>query len=119
MFVKDEKTDKTLNTASISIDFAQVDFTNPAAQTWIKDIIKNNMLKEAKAVGWMHDFGEYVPLKAKYDTWTRNPSVYHNKYPLDWAKVVVDAIKELSESENTTAYDDTVWFMRAGSTNSP
>jgi alpha-glucosidase len=35
-----------------------VDFTNPAARVWIKDIIKNNMLKEGRAVGWMADFGE-------------------------------------------------------------
>jgi len=77
------------------------------------------MLKEANAVGWMHDFGEYVPLKAKYNTWNRDSSVYHNKYPLDWAKAASEAVKELNEAESTTKYDDTVWFMRAGATNSP
>lgn len=50
------------------------------------------MLKEANAVGWMHDFGEYVPLVAKYNNWKRNSSVYHNRYPYDWARAVPEAI---------------------------
>ena len=40
LFVKNPETDKTLNLRSISIKFAQIDFTNPDAVTWTKTIIK-------------------------------------------------------------------------------
>lgn len=45
---------------SMSIHFATVDLLNPGARIWIKNIIKDNLIKEAQAWGWMHDFGEYV-----------------------------------------------------------
>lgn len=49
---------------SISIEFATIDLSNPKAKEWIKNIIKNNLLKEGKAIGWMADFGEYTPVDA-------------------------------------------------------
>ena len=39
-----------------------MDFTNEDLWTWCKNLIINNMITEAKAVGWMHDFGEYTPI---------------------------------------------------------
>lgn len=39
-----------------------VDFSNPEATRWAKSVIKNNMLGDARAVGWMADFGEYTPM---------------------------------------------------------
>ena len=41
-----------------------VDLTNPKAYKWMKDVIKKNMIEEAGAWGWMHDFGEYTPFDA-------------------------------------------------------
>jgi len=38
---------------SISIDFAMIDFTNPAAERWLKDIIKDNLIEEGRSYGWM------------------------------------------------------------------
>ena len=59
-FVKN-KTGETYLINSLSIQFATVDLTNPQARVWIKSVIKENLIKEAKAGGWMHDFGEYLP----------------------------------------------------------
>lgn len=81
VFVKNSS-NQTLQIQSVSINFAQIDFTNPDAWTWATNLIIDNMLKEAKSVGWMHDFGEYVPLNAKYKNWPENSSTYHNAYPL-------------------------------------
>jgi alpha-glucosidase (family GH31 glycosyl hydrolase) len=39
-----------------------IDFTNPDARKWAKNIIKDNLIKEAGAVGWMCDFAEYTPM---------------------------------------------------------
>ena len=46
---------------SISIQFAMVDFTNPEAREWIKDIIKQNLVNER------HYFNQFnfIPLKNK------------------------------------------------------
>jgi alpha-glucosidase len=46
-----------------------IDFTNPDARTWAKNIIKNNMLKTGRSIGWMADFSEYTPLVAKFHEW--------------------------------------------------
>ena len=61
-----------------------VDFTNPAAVVWLKNIIKDNLIKEAKAFGWMQDFGEYAPFDVV--TYSKeDPTIFHNAYPLRWA----------------------------------
>jgi len=98
---------------SISIEFGQIDFTNPAARIWTKNIIKNNLIKEGRSVGWMHDFGEYTPMDARYHNWTEASQNHHNLYPYEWAKIVKEAIEEAGTSSETVA------FMRSGSTLSP
>jgi len=57
-----------------------IDFTNPAAWNWTKEIIKNNLVKEGRAGGWMHDFGEYMPFDAVLHDGS-DPMVAHNQYP--------------------------------------
>lgn len=84
-----------------------VDFTNPAAYDWMKDIIKDNLVKEGRAAGWMHDFGEYLPFDSVIFDGS-DPVKYHNKYPEDWARVVREALDEVDGGE------DIVYFMRAG-----
>ena len=64
---------------SISIEFAIPDFTNPATREWMKKIISENMIKEARASGWMHDFGEYMPFDAV--SLNGDPFLVHNDYP--------------------------------------
>mmetsp|Transcript_17775 Transcript_17775/g.30105 ORF Transcript_17775/g.30105 Transcript_17775/m.30105 type:complete len:91 (+) Transcript_17775:1407-1679(+) len=80
----------------------------------MKQIIKENLIEEGRAFGWMHDFGEYTPFdSAPYGG--IDPYEYHNNYPTLWAQVCEEAVEE-SKEENR---DDIVYFMRAGSTNSP
>jgi len=54
-----------------------VDFTNPLARDWIKEIIKTNLVKEGRAGGWMHDFGEYMPFDSVLSSGV-DPLEYHN-----------------------------------------
>ena len=89
-----------------------VDFTNPDAWNWMKDIIKNNLVLEGRGAGWMHDFGEYLPFDAVLFDGS-DPVQYHNKYPEDWAAVVKEALDEMEHGE------DIVYFMRAGTGVSP
>jgi alpha-glucosidase len=112
-FVKDAQTGKSLLINSISINFGMIDFTNPDARTWAKNIIKDNMLTEARSVGWMADFAEYTPLVAKYHDWQAPSATYHNRYPYEWTKLNQEAVAEAGKS------DETVYFTRSGSTISP
>ena len=51
-FVKN-RTGQTYLMQSISIEFAMIDFTNPDAVSWLKEIIKDNLIGEGRAFGWM------------------------------------------------------------------
>ena len=89
-----------------------VDFTNPDAYNWMKSIIKENMVLEGRAGGWMHDFGEYLPFDAVLFDGS-DPYVYHNQYPADWARVCREALDEVEGGE------DIVPFNRSGTGTSP
>ncbi|WP_461215910.1 alpha-glucosidase [Lacticaseibacillus sp. GG6-2] len=89
-------------------DCGVVDFTNPEAFDWFKEVIKKNMIATG-LTGWMADFGEYLPTDVVlYDH--SDPKVMHNKWPMLWAKCNHDAVAEAGKQ------DQIVYFMRAGAT---
>lgn len=87
---------------------AMVDLTNPAAVEWIKNIIKNNMIKVGLK-GWMADFGEYMPTDAVVYSGEKGDEI-HNSWPALWAKINREAIEE----ENMLG--EIFFFTRAGYT---
>ena len=54
-----DKDGQTYLIDSLSIKFGMVDFSNNEAREWAKNVIKDNMITEASAIGWMCDFGEW------------------------------------------------------------
>jgi alpha-glucosidase (family GH31 glycosyl hydrolase) len=90
---------------------AFVDLTNPEARTWIKEIIKQELLGNG-ASGWMADFGEGLPYDAVLYSGA-DPKRYHNRYAEEWAEVNREAIREAG-LEN-----DIVFFNRSGYSRSP
>jgi len=86
---------------------AMVDFTNPKAYEWYKNLIKENMIGIGMG-GWMADFGEYLPDDAVlYDG---DAKEYHNRWPAIWARLNREAIEECH------AEDEVFFFTRAGYT---
>lgn len=85
---------------------ALLDLTNPETQSWIKDVIKNNMIGIGLS-GWMADFGEYLPTDAVLYDGTP-AELYHNRYPVEWARVNREAVEESGK------LGEIVFFMRAG-----
>lgn len=83
-----------------------VDFTNPDACTWLKEIIKKNLI-ELGISGWMADFGEYIPSDSVLHS-AESPLTYHNRYPADWARINYEAVKEAGKE------DEVLYFMRSG-----
>ncbi|MBR2671769.1 MAG: alpha-glucosidase [Oscillospiraceae bacterium] len=87
---------------------AMIDFTNPEAYEWYKNIIKENMI-ELGLSGWMADFGEYLPLDSVL--WSKeDPALLHNRWPAIWAKMNREAVLETGKE------NEVFFFMRAGHT---
>ena len=87
---------------------AMVDFTNPQAYDWYKNIIKKNMIGLGMG-GWMADFGEYLPVDCVLYS-GENPEMVHNRWPAIWAQLNKEAIEECGVS------DEVFFFTRAGHT---
>ena len=83
---------------SVSIEFAIVDLTNPRARIWMKNIIKDNLISEAGAYGWMLDFGEYTPFDVVLYS-KEDPVKYHNRFPLEWAKINREVQEEVENGD--------------------
>jgi sulfoquinovosidase len=89
-----------------------VDLHNPDARTWIKKVIKDELIAKAGASGWMADFAEAMPFDAKLSD-GMDPMTWHNRYTEEWARVNREAIEEAGLS------DEGVCFHRSAFTRSP
>ncbi len=87
---------------------AMVDFTNPDAYEWYKNLIKENMIGLGMG-GWMADFGEYLPIDAVLYS-GEDPAVIHNQWPAIWAKLNQEAVRECGKD------GEVFFFTRAGHT---
>ncbi|MDA8193953.1 MAG: glycoside hydrolase [Thermaerobacter sp.] len=90
----------------LGIQHGQIDFTHPKAQDWAA----NNLLGPAcdrGFDGWMADFGEYLPVRARLaDGSTGWQS--HNRYPLLWQQA------NARFGEDRGRDDDWLFFVRSG-----
>lgn len=85
---------------------AMLDLTNEEAVRWIKQVIVDNMIGTGLS-GWMADFGEYLPVDALLHS-GESAELYHNRYPVKWARVNREAVVEAGREEEVT------FFCRAG-----
>ncbi len=91
-------------------DAYQLDLTNASACEWIKSVIRENLIGNGFS-GWMADFAEWLPLDAELYSGI-SPLVYHNQYPVDWARLNREAIREAGME------DEIIFFSRSGFTGS-
>ena len=89
-----------------------LDLSNPETRAWIKGIIKDRLIAQAGACGWMADFGEAMPFDARLHG-TTDAAAWHNQYSQEWARINREAIEEAGRG------DDIVFFSRSGFTQSP
>ena len=87
---------------------ALLDLTNPEAVTWIKQVIRENLIGIGLS-GWMADFGDYLPADAVLHSGERAER-FHNAYPSEWARVNLEAITEAGKA------GEVVFFTRTGFT---
>ena len=98
--------------APYDVDFGEflagvVDFTNPAAAAWFAERIIGRELLDFGLVGWMADFGEYLPTDLRLFDGS-DPMEAHNRWPVLWAKVNAAALASRGKT------GEAVFFMRAG-----
>ena len=105
--VKNKKGEDYLVTIT-TFPAAMIDFTNPKAYEWYKNLIKENMIGIGMS-GWMADFGEYLPVDCVLYS-GGNPETIHNRWPAIWAKLNREAIRECGMEE------EIFFFTRAGHT---
>ncbi len=89
-----------------------IDLANPEARTWIKGVIKTELVGKAGASGWMGDFGEALPFDGKLHD-DADPQSWHNRYPQEWSQIQREAIEEAGRGA------DIIFFNRSGFTQSP
>lgn len=87
---------------------AMVDFTNPEAYQWYKNLIRENMIGIGMS-GWMADFGEYLPVDCVLYS-GEDPGVVHNTWPAIWAGLNREVIRECGME------GEIFFFTRAGHT---
>lgn len=92
-------------TKATSFDFGIVDLTKPEAYEWYKSVIKDNYIKLG-IMGWMADFGEYLPVKCILHEGTGEE--LHNSWPDLWVKLNREVLEE------TDKLGQIVFFNRAG-----
>lgn len=100
--------------------------SNPAARTWMKNILKDTMVRGTGVSGWMADFGEYLPFDAVLHDGS-DGAKNHNLYPQQWAQLNHEAVEEYrtESAESTTtesdlqSADDLIYFMRSAWIKSP
>jgi alpha-glucosidase len=95
-----------------SFSVGMTDLSSPDARTWLKNIMKTEMIGTAGAGGWMNDFGEALPFDAKLHDGA-DSAVWHNRYAEEWQRVNREAIEESARG------DEMVFFCRSGFTRSP
>lgn len=88
-----------------SIEFCMLDLTNPAARTWMKAILREQMLRDTGVSGWMADFGEYLPFDAVLHDGSSGAE-YHNKYPEEWARLNYEAVQEYQHECESFKYEE-------------
>lgn len=102
--------DTSIVSSGPGIEAGIVDLTNPAARTWFKKVLVDQVWS-ANVSGYMCDFGEYTPVQSdtRFANRSVNPFFYHNQYPRDWATL------HHSLSKTVPAVNDSILFHRSSS----
>lgn len=87
---------------------AMLDFTNPLAYNWYKELIKTNLIGIGMS-GWMADFGECLPMDCILHD-NSSPATIHNQWPAIWAKLNREAIEESGKQ------NEVFFFTKSGYT---
>lgn len=99
-------------TTLTTFPFSLIDLTDTEARRWYRSVIREQLLGNGFS-GWMADFGEGLPVEGVVLEGGQDPRRYHNRYPVEWARLNRRAIREADRQ------GEVVFFSRSGFTRSP
>lgn len=88
-------------------DCGVVDFTREETRAWFAERVLAREMLDRGIVGWMADFGEYLPVDLRLADGS-DPMEAHNRWPVLWAEVNARALAGRGQT------GEAVFFMRAG-----
>ncbi len=88
-------------------DCGVLDFTREATREWFAERILGRELLDRGVMGWMADFGEYLPTDLRLADGS-DPMKMHNRWPVLWGEVNARAVAGRGKT------GEAVFFMRAG-----
>lgn len=88
-------------------DCGVVDFTRTQSRAWFAERILGREMLDRGIMGWMADFGEYLPTDLRLADGS-DPMEMHNRWPVLWAEVNAMALASRGKT------GDALFFMRAG-----
>ncbi|WP_375545960.1 alpha-glucosidase [Tsuneonella litorea] len=88
-------------------DCGVVDFTRAETRDWFAERILGREMLDRGIMGWMADFGEYLPTDVRLADGS-DPMEAHNRWPVLWAAVNAAALASRGKT------GDALFFMRAG-----
>lgn len=74
-------------------EVAILDISNPSAREWMKNVIRDEVIGRAGCRGYMADYAEAMPFDGVLAS-GEDPAVWHNRYPVEWAKLHREAREE-------------------------
>ncbi|MBP7125740.1 alpha-glucosidase [Myxococcota bacterium] len=89
-----------------------LDLSSEPARTWMKGVLKDELLGRARCAGWMADFAEALPFDAVLAS-GELASRWHNRYPVEWARLNREALEEAG------MVPEALVFHRSGFTGTP
>lgn len=88
-------------------DCGVLDFSREETQAWFAERIIGQEMLDRGIMGWMADFGEYLPTDLRLADGS-DPMEAHNCYPVQWAEVNARAVASRGKT------GEALFFMRAG-----
>lgn len=94
-------------------DASLVDLTSSAARDWMRGY-KVKAARDLEIDGWMADFSEWMPIKAKLSD-GQDPWQYHNRFPVDYQALNRAAMEEVhADAGGGEAANNWLFFSRSG-----
>lgn len=88
-------------------DCGVLDFSREETRAWFAERIIGQEMLDRGIMGWMADFGEYLPTDLRLADGS-DPMEAHNCYPVQWAEVNARAVASRGKT------GEALFFMRAG-----
>jgi alpha-glucosidase len=106
LLVQDEDGNSLLQPSPAG-DASHPDLTSDEARAYVKSFL-SAMVEDLGIDGWMADFGEWLPLEARFSDGS-DPFAVHNRYPEAWHRLSREVMDELRPEGDWAVFTRSGW----------